>query len=85
MMKQCPECGSTEIIPDLAVYTYRAIAQTNQANYVVLQDPAKHGKPVSANFRAAVCGTCGHVEWYTNGYKELLDAHKKGYVTRDMP
>ncbi len=82
MMTQCPACGSTEIIPDLVVFTKAAAIATNEINYVVLEDPARRGKPVRSGLRAAICGGCGHVEFYTRYAAELLDAHKKGYVSR---
>jgi len=81
-MTKCPECSSTEIIPDLNVFTKQAFMATNEINYVVLEDPAHIGKPVIIGLRAAICGICGHVEFYTRYATEVLDAHKKGYVTR---
>ncbi len=83
MMTKCPECGSTEIIPDLNVFTKQAAMATNEINYVALVDPARRGKPVVIGLRAAICGSCGHVEFYTRYASELLDAHKKGYVSRN--
>jgi predicted nucleic-acid-binding Zn-ribbon protein len=82
MMTKCPECGSTEIIPDLHVFTKRAAVATNEVNYVVLEDPTRKGKPVDIGFRAAICGNCGHVEFFVRYAAELLDAHKRGYVSR---
>ena len=84
MMTKCPECGSTEIIPDLHVFTKQASVATNENNYVVLEDPTHRGKPVNIGFRAAICGNCGHVEFFTRYAAELLDAHKKGYISRKL-
>jgi len=83
MMTKCPECGSTEIIPDLMVFTKAASIATNEVNYVVLEDPARKEKPIRSGLRAAICGSCGHVEFYTRYAAELLGAHKKGFVTRN--
>ena len=82
MMTKCPECGSTEIIPDLSVFTKQAGVSTNEVNYVVLEDPTHRGKPVNVGFRASVCGKCGYVEFFTRYAADLLDAHKKGYLSR---
>jgi len=82
-MTKCPECGSTEIIPDLNVFTKRAAIATNEINHVVLVDPSRRGQSVVIGFRAAICGSCGHVEFYTRYAADILDAHRKGYVTRE--
>ena len=79
MMKQCPQCGSSEIIPDmfLAGEVYPAL----RSAVVVLANPKNHGDSVSVGFRVDVCGACGHAELYTVGNKELLEAHKKGWIS----
>ena len=81
MMNKCPECGSTEIIPDLILFTEVNALRGNL--YVSLVDPAKKGKAAYAGFRVAVCGTCGHADLYTRYPEDILDAHKKGYVTQE--
>ncbi|MBN2257696.1 MAG: hypothetical protein JW704_07720 [Anaerolineaceae bacterium] len=82
MMTQCLECGYTEIIPDLNVFTKLTTQNTDEILYMALEDPAHKGAPVLIGFRAAICGDCGHVEFYTRRAADLQDAHKKGYVTR---
>ena len=81
MMTQCPECGSSEVIPDVFVFTKAALAGSNEVNYVVLEDPTRQGQPVTSGLRAAICGKCGHVEFF-NRYAAELQAHKQGYVSR---
>ena len=80
MMTKCLACGSTEIIPDLRVFTQ--IGSETETTYVALDPPKKvKGPPVEIGFRAAICGNCGHVELYVRYAEELLDAHKKGYIS----
>ena len=82
MMTKCPECGSTEIVPDLIIFA--AVSGATGALAVSLVDPAQKGEPAHAGFRVAVCGACGHTEIYTRFYQRILDAHKKGYVTHQL-
>jgi predicted nucleic-acid-binding Zn-ribbon protein len=88
MMKQCPECGSTEIIPDLLVFADEATAAQHPP-YVSVMEPEPEKRPfiwmpksVSVGFRAAVCGECGYTHFYTKQFAALLDAHKKGYKSQ---
>lgn len=81
MMSECPECGSNEIIPDLLIFG--DILPHLRPAMVILEDPANKEEPVSVGFRAAVCGACGHTEIYTRIYKDLLEAHKKGFVSSE--
>jgi predicted nucleic-acid-binding Zn-ribbon protein len=88
MMNTCPECGSEEIIHDLIVFAGEAPSGQHLA-YVSLQEPSPEKKPfiwspktVVTGFRAAVCGNCGYTRFYTKQFKELLDAHKKGYASQ---
>jgi predicted nucleic-acid-binding Zn-ribbon protein len=88
MMKQCPECGSTEIIPDLLVFADEA-ASGQHPPYVSLKEPKPAKVPfiwipktVSVGFRAAVCGACGYTHFYTKQHAALLDAYKKGYTSQ---
>ncbi len=85
MMTTCPECGSTEIIPDLIVFADES-PSGQQPVYVQLREPEppKHGfiwlpHTVATGFRAAICGNCGYTRFYTRYQKELLEAYKKGY------
>lgn len=87
MMTQCPECGSTEIISDLFVFADEA-ASGEHPPYVKLNEPEPAKRPfvwmpksVAAGFRAAVCGECGHTQFYTKHFAQLLEAHKKGYTS----
>lgn len=88
MMKQCPECGSNEIIPGLLVFADEATVGQNPP-YVSLIEPEPAKRPfvwmpksVSVGFRAAVCGGCGYTHFYTTQHNALLDAHKKGYKSQ---
>jgi hypothetical protein len=80
MMTKCPQCGSTEIVPDLIVFT--VVEASRGTLFVSLMDPAKKGERVEVGFRAAICGARGHNEMYTRYPQDVLDAHKKGYVTQ---
>lgn len=81
MMTKCPQCGSSEIVPDLIVFTEETVSGHRPA-YVKLVEPGKRSpKEVKAGFRAAICGSCGHTQLYTKYPKEILEAHKKGYVS----
>ena len=87
MMTKCPECGSSEIIPDLVVFADEAASGQNPP-YVKLLEPEPVNRPfiwmpkdVRTGFHAAVCGGCGHTEFYTKLHAQLLEAHKKGYTS----
>jgi hypothetical protein len=88
MMKKCPDCGSTEIIPDLLVFSDEALTGQLPPYVRMLEpEPAKRHfvwipKSVATGFRAAVCGDCGHTQLYTQHHAELLAAHKQGYVSQ---
>ena len=82
MMTKCPECGSTEIVPDLILYT--EVNAMRGTLFVALVDPAKKGKTEYVGFRIAVCGACGHAELHTRFPQDILAAHKKGYVTQEV-
>jgi len=86
MLKSCPECGSTEIISDLIVFSGEAIVGQHPP-YVALVEPAPEKRPfiwmpniVAGGFRAAVCGACGYTRLYIPHHSGLLEAYKKGYT-----
>ncbi len=88
MMKTCPECGSTEIVSDLLVFSDAALSGES-APYVELVEPAPAKRPfvwtpktVATGFHAAICGTCGHTQFYTKHSAEILDAYKKGFKSQ---
>jgi predicted nucleic-acid-binding Zn-ribbon protein len=88
MLKACPECGSTDIVPDLLVFADEALAGQH-APYVRLIEPEPGKRPfiwkpqsVATGFRAAICGACGYTRFYTKNYAEILEAHKKGYTSQ---
>jgi predicted nucleic-acid-binding Zn-ribbon protein len=88
MMTKCPECGSTDIVPDLIVFADAATSGQNPP-YVKLVEPEPAKLPfiwmpkdVKAGFRAAICGACGHTQFYTKQHAEILEAHKKGYTNQ---
>ena len=87
MMKQCPECGSTEIVSDLILFSDEALLG-QQPPYVKLNEPEPEKRPfiwmpkhVATGFRAAICGECGYTRFYTKYHAEILEAHKKGYTS----
>jgi len=88
MMTQCPQCGSTEIVPDLIVFADEA-AVGQRPVHVSLKEPEPAKRPfvwipkeVSTGFRAAICGGCGYTQFYTKYHTEILDAYKKGYTSQ---
>jgi predicted nucleic-acid-binding Zn-ribbon protein len=88
MMTKCPECGSSDIIPDLLVNT-DAANPFHKPAYVKLLEPPPADRPagwipleVKTNFHAAICGTCGFTRLYTQHHAEILAAHKKGYISQ---
>ena len=88
MMSKCPECGSADIINDLVVFA-GAAPSGQQLVYVSLEEPSPEKKPfiwnpktVETGFRASICGDCGYTCFYTSQFKELSDAHKKGYTSQ---
>ena len=85
MMKKCPDCGSTDVIPDLQVFADEALGGQHPV-YVKLVEPKPEKPPfiwspksAATGFRAAVCGNCGYTQFYTKHFAALLEAHKKGY------
>lgn len=87
-MTKCPECGSSDIIPDLLVNT-DAANPFHKPAYVKLLEPPPADRPagwipleVKTNFHAAICGTCGFTRLYTQHHAEILAAHKKGYISQ---
>lgn len=89
MMKTCPECGSTEIISDLPVFSDPGLAGQS-APYVKLVEPTPAKRPfvwmpktVATGFHAAICGACGFTQFYTKHHAEILEAHKKGFTCQE--
>lgn len=90
-MTICPECSSTEIVPDLLVFS--GDAQTNdRPPYVKLVEPEPAKRPfiwmpktVGTGFRASICGACGYTRFYTKHHAEILAAHRQGYTSPDYP
>lgn len=91
MLTNCPECGSSEIVPDLLVCTDETVSGGNPAYIKLVElEPAK--KPfmwiadeVKVNFNAAICGACGYTRFYTKGFAEVLEAHKNGMLVNENP
>jgi predicted nucleic-acid-binding Zn-ribbon protein len=88
MMKPCPECGSTEIVEDLPVFSDPLLGG-QQPPYVQLAEPKPEKTPflwspktVTTGFLAAICGSCGYTRFYSKNYAAILEAHKNGYKSR---
>lgn len=87
MVKNCPECGSSQIVTELLVFS--GDATTNERPpYVKLIEPTPAKPPfiwmpksVASGFRAAICGECGYTRFYTRHHAEILEAHKMGYTS----
>lgn len=90
MMTTCPECGSTDIIPDLLVFADDSLVGQHPPYIQLIEpEPAKRPfiwtpKTIATGFRAAICGGCGYTRFYTKQPKEILDAHKKGYTSQQF-
>ena len=88
MMTQCPDCGSSEIVPDLIVYADEATVGLNPPYVKLIEpEPAKRpfiwmAKDIKTGFRAAICSGCGHTQFYTKYHAEILEAYKKGYQSQ---
>ena len=89
MMTTCPDCGSTEIVSELLVFSGDA-ATGERPPYVKLVEPEPAKRPfiwlpksVATGFRAAICGACGHTQFYTKNHAAILEAHRKGYTSPD--
>lgn len=81
MMKQCPKCGSSEIISDLRI-------QDGETNPILVDivEPEPPKRPfiwmaqnARSHFRADICGACGYTELYAENYKALNEGYKKGF------
>ncbi len=90
MLKACPECGSTDIVPDLLIFADEALTGQH-APYVRLLEPEPVKRPLlwkpksaATGFRAAICGACGYTRLYTKHHAEILEAHKKGYTSQQI-
>ena len=88
MIKIWPECGSTNIVSDLLVFSDKVL-NGDRPPYVKLIEPEPEKlpfiwspKPVATGFRAAICGACGYTRFYATNHAELLEAHKKGYTSQ---
>jgi hypothetical protein len=85
---KCPDCGSSEIVSDLLLFSDEAtIGQHPPYVKSVEPEPAKRPilwmpKTVMTGFRAAICGACGHTQFYTKYHAGILEAHKKGYSSQ---
>jgi hypothetical protein len=82
------ECGLTEIVPDLIVAADEAAVGQNPP-YVLLLEPEPKNRPfiwmpkgAKTGFRAAIGSECGYTQFYTKHQAEILEAHKKGYVSQ---
>jgi predicted nucleic-acid-binding Zn-ribbon protein len=87
-MTKCPECGSTEIVPELLVFADEALTGQHPP-YVELVEPEPAKRPfiwvpktVASGFRAEVCGECGYTRFRASNHPELLKAHKQGYASQ---
>ena len=90
MINTCPECGSTDIVPDLLVFSDESLSGGHPP-YVKVIEPEPEKRPfiwspksVATGFRAAICGSCGYTRFYTRNYAEILEAHKKGYISQPV-
>jgi predicted nucleic-acid-binding Zn-ribbon protein len=88
MITKCPECGSSDIVSDLPVYTDDTVSGGKPA-YVKLVEPKPQKPPflwmaaeAKTGFLAAICGACGHTQLYAEDHAEILEAHQKGFTAQ---
>ena len=88
MITTCPECGSTDIVPELLVFADK-ILSGDHPPYVKLLEPEPKKLPfiwspksAATGFRAAICGACGYTRFYATNHAEILAADKKGYTSQ---
>ena len=86
-MNPCPECGSSNIVPGLNLLTDETV-NSGMPVYVKTVEPAPPKKPflwiaaeARSKFQAVVCGDCGYTRLYAKSPGELLDGHRKGFVS----
>jgi hypothetical protein len=74
---RCPECGSSEVIPDVPVSTLRG--PTGQVMVVVAEHPEAvlfKGRHLGV-LSARVCGQCGLVRLFAHNPQELWAAYRQ--------
>ncbi len=75
----CPKCGSSELIPEVAVVTEGHLVEGNRG---VMAEVERHPRalllkdPARTPLKATVCGGCGYTELYTTDTRELLEAYR---------
>jgi len=88
MLTKCPECGSSDIIPDLHVNTDAANPNHKPAYVKLIEPPPVDGPAgfipleVKSEFHAAICGSCGYTRFYSKTHTEMWEAHNKGYTSQ---
>lgn len=85
-MSKCPDCGSSDIIPELDVLTTET-SSGNRPAFVKLIEPELTKRPfmwmaqeVKSYFKATICGNCGYTQFHTTFPDELWQAHQKGFI-----
>jgi predicted nucleic-acid-binding Zn-ribbon protein len=76
----CCKCGSTAIIPNVALLDYDASSSRPLSVSVPLPKPTGafiFKGSESGHLRAWICGECGYTELYTSQFTALWDAHQK--------
>lgn len=81
MMNECPKCGSTDIVPDLVLWTN--FDSDRHITHIAFDNPEKKRDAVEIGFRIDVCGNCGYAEMHTNSQSVLLEAWKNGFKARE--
>jgi ribosomal protein S27AE len=76
----CPKCGSSAIMPDVAVLDYDASSSRPLSVSVPLPKPPGafiFKGSENGQLRAWICGGCGYTGLYTPQFAALWDAHQK--------
>jgi len=77
---RCPECGSSEVIPDVPVST---LVNTGYGGTQLMVTVAENPEAILLKHKhlgvllARVCGQCGLVRLFAQNPKELLAAYRK--------
>jgi hypothetical protein len=75
-MDRCVKCQSDKIIPDLAVVDRSGHMIQLGVDVFEKPDALAFKGTHSDDFRARVCGACGHVELYLRNAAELYNVYR---------
>lgn len=73
----CPQCGSTDLVPNQPIYEHTSGGHTSLAIELVEHPDVlfSKGDVVTSHLRAWICGGCGAVEISATNHRQLFDAY----------